>query len=175
MKKQTLYDISDDLRALLELLDESGGELTPETEPVFDQFFAELQSSQGEKLDSYIGVMRQFEMEASAAKAEAEQWAKKAQVKTNAVTRLKDRLKLHLETTGQQKVQTASGRVIAVQANGGGEPVNVSFVIDMDEVPDQFKKVRVDLDVNAIREFLQGGGNLLFASLGARGTHLRIR
>lgn len=175
MKKQTLYDISSDLMALRELLDESGGELTPETEPIFDQFFAELTAAQGEKLDGYIGLIRQFEMESATAKAESEQWGKKAQAKWQAVARLKDRLKMFLELTGQQKVQTERGRTVAIQANGGNVPVRLAFVIDLDTVPDRFKKVKVEIDTDAVREALQAGEVLDFASLGERGTHLRIR
>ncbi len=171
----TLFQIGEDLRALSDLLDERGGDVTEaDVAAAVDAWFQEVGDAQAEKLDRYVNLIRRQEMHAAAAKAEAEQYAAISAARDNEARRLKDRLKLFLELTGQQKVQTATGRSIWVQPNGG-TPLVTDPAIDPASIPDDLAKVTRTFDRDKVIEALKGGRGIPFARFGERGTHLRIR
>ena len=114
-------------------------------------------------------------MEESAAKAERDQYDMIARARGNAATRLKLRLHDYLRITGRDKVQTETGRTIAVVKNGGKAPLKVADSIDLDSLPPELVKVSKTLNNDAVRERLEAGESLPFASLAERGTSLRIR
>lgn len=172
----TLFDIGDDIRTLDSLLEEVGGELSdPRVEEAWAVMAAELAENEAAKLDGYVNWMRTLEMEAAAARAEAEQYEAKANSRENRIKWLKDRLKNHLEGTGRTKVETATRRVLSIQRNGGAEPVKLVDNLDPATLPDDLAIVKRSPDMDAIRKRLQAGFTLVFATLGERGTHLRIR
>ncbi len=171
---KSLYEIGADLLALAEVLDACDGDLSKcETDVL--AWIERAEGEQSEKLDRYIGLIRQLEMESAAAKAEADQWAAKSKTRGNTADFLKARLKAHLEATGQAKAVTATGRVVAIQKNGGALPLKLALAIDLATVPTAFVRVTTDLDRDAVRKALEAGDVLDFASLGERGTQLRIR
>jgi len=174
--KSTLFDIGADLLALNDLFEEVGGELgSPETEAAFDAWAKTLVADEGKKLDGYCGLIRTLEGEAAVAKAEAEQYAMKARTRENRVKWLKDRMKQHLELTGRTKVQTATGRTVTIQANGGKLPLLITEGTDPTKIPTEFQRVKIEIDNEKVREHLEAGGPLEFAAIGPRGSHLRIR
>jgi len=156
-------------------MNECDDELSREASEAFDEWFGELSKNEAAKLDGYVGLIKTLEMEAAAAKAEAEQYTMKARSRENRAKWLKERVKGYLEATGRTKVETATKRTIAIQANGGAVPVMLMDSIDPASIPDEFAVVRRTPNTEAIREYLAAGGQLPFASLGVRGTHLRIR
>lgn len=170
----TLFEIGDEFAQIHALLAETGGELTPDIEVRVTEWLETLADEEGRKLDGYAAYIKLLDMEAVAAKAEAEQWAKRAQVRTNAAKRLKDRLRDHLTDTGRTKATSAKGVVITVQANGGKPPLEVDTV-DPATLPDQLCRTVRSVDTEAVRAALDAGEVLPFARLGDRGTHLRIR
>lgn len=173
--RRTLYQIGADLLALDALLDEANGDLSdPAVEAAAAAWFDALAAEEAAKLDGWIGYVRQLEMEAAAAKAEAEQWLTRVRSREARVAWLKERLKRHLEATGRTKATTLSGRTIAVQANGGHPPVEIDAV-DPYGVADRLCEVRRLIDREKVRTALLAGEGLSFARLVPRGTHLRIR
>ena len=171
---KSLFEIGDEFAQIHALLHETGGELTPEIEGHVTAWLESLADEEAAKMDGYAAYIKFLDMEAVAAKAEAEQWAKRAQVRTNAAKRLKDRVRDHLTATGRTKVTSAKGVVISVQANGGKPPLEVDTV-DPATVPDHLCRVVRSLDGDAVRAAIEAGETLPFARLGDRGTHLRIR
>jgi len=176
MPATTLFQISDDLRALADLVNDYEGDIDdPLMASAFDAWFAELEAAQATKLDSYVGLIRQWEMEGAAAKEESERWAMKASVRANRVQRLKARLMDYMTLTGQPKLTTAEGRTIAVQKNGGVLPIipaGWETSVDLDTYPQFSKRV---LDPKAVRDALADGQAVPFAALGERGSHVRIK
>jgi hypothetical protein len=171
----TLYEIGDDLRALANLMDECDAELTPEVDAALSAWFAELSGNEAAKLDAYVNLIRIKKMEAAQAREEAEQYLMKARSRENAQGRLEQRLKGYLEYTGRKKIETATKRVIAIQANGGSTPIRIADNLDVNTVPDDLVVVRRTVNLDAVRDVLKGGAVLDWATLGERGTHLRIR
>lgn len=173
--RQTLFDIGNDLLAIDNLLDETGGELTnPDAEAAITAWFAELAQAESTKLTGYVGYIRQLDMEAEAARQFANHFAAKAQSRENRVKWLKGKMKDYLEYTGRKKAVTSDGQTVAVQKNGGKQPIEHD-PIDVNQLPDRFVKVVKQSDNDAIRNALESGETLDFARLMPVGTHLRIR
>src|SRR4051812_6848791 len=106
---RALYELTADLHQLNDLLEEIEGDLSRcgEMEPTVTAWLDALADEQAAKLDGYVGLIRQLQMEAAAAKAEEEQWAAKRKAREGRARFLELRLKAHLEATGQPKVTTA--------------------------------------------------------------------
>lgn len=174
----TLFEISEELTRVYSLIQDDG-EIGEEIE----KWLATLQEQEAEKLDGYIHLIRRLELEASVAKAEADQYAEeanrfamRAQTRESKIKQLKNHMKLHLFETGRDRAETKSGRVLRVQKNGGKLAPDIDPV-DPEKLPSQFEKfIRVvkTLDRDAIEEALVQGQELPFARFPERGTHLRI-
>lgn len=175
----TLFNIGDDLRALAALMSECDDELSREASEAFDDWFGELSGNEAAKLDGYVGLIKTLEMEAAAAKAEAEQYTMKARSRENRAKWLKERVKGYLEATGRTKVETATKRTIAIQANGGALPVDYTGIGGESNatavLPKEMVIVTRRPDTDAVRKALQDGAEIPGITLGTRGTHLRIR
>ena len=126
-------------------------------------------------MDGYCNLIKTLEGEAAVAKAEQEQYAMRVRTRENRVKWLKERMKLYLELTGRIKAQTATGRTIAVQANGGMTPMRVAEFDDPAEIPAEYQKIRIEFDTAKARMMLERGEQCPFAVLEPRGKHLRIR
>lgn len=177
-----LYAITADLHQLNDLLDDIEGDLSRlgEMEPAVTGWLDLLGEEQAAKLDGFIHLIRTLQMEATAAKAEEEQWAAKRKARESRAKYLETKLLRHLEATGQTKVTTASGRVVSVVKNGGVAPVeiNAAYTPDDVEVPSDCVRIKREFDKAMIRERLEAGGVGLppnFATLGERGTSLRVK
>ncbi len=169
-----LFDIGEDLLAIDGLIDDLDGDISdPAVDAALGMWLNESETEEGVKLDGYAGYIRQLEHEADVAKAEAEEYRRRAQTRENRVAWLKARLIQHLQRTGRTKVATATGRTVAVQSNGGRRPVTFIELFDADSIPIEFTKRVVDDE--AIRAALEAGQELNFAHLGERGVHLRIK
>lgn len=172
----SLFEIGSDLQALDDLLDENGGDITdPAVEAAVSEWFAKASEDEAEKLEAYVGLIRQLSAEVATAKAEADLFRGKAKAREGRIDFLKRRLREHLERTGRTKATTAAGRTLSIQSNGGAVPVRLAFAIDLADVPERFVKVTKAIDVDAVRKALEIGEVLPFASLGERETHLRIK
>lgn len=173
---KSLFNIEADLLALDQLIEEREGDISdPAVESAVVAWFESLKEDEGRKLDGYCFWIKALEGEAKTAKAEADNYAAKARSRENRAKWLKDRLKLHLELTGQKKIETPKLHTISIVANGGSLPVVLSLDFKIDDVPSQFVKVTKSIDTDAVRIELQAGNQLPFATLGPRGQHLRIK
>jgi hypothetical protein len=166
----TLFNIGNDLLALNALLEESGGEVTPDAEEAIDLWFAELQVNEGQKLDNYLHLLRTLDMEHTAAAAASEQYEQLAHQRTSRINWLRQRLLEHLLRTGRNSALSASGIKIAIHGNGGKAPIVWDRIPEMSELAPALK--RESIDNEAIRRCLEEGVPLPFCHLGERGVHL---
>lgn len=168
----TIYEISDDMRALHDLLAESGGELTPQTEQAFAEFEAELSTNFSAKLDRYCSLIAELEAQSTARKAEAKRLADLARTSERSAEALRERLRWVFEARGLPAQQTERFRV-SLAANGGKLPLVV--LCAEDELPAWAIRSKISADTEAIRERLEAGESLPFARLGERGRRISIR
>lgn len=166
-----LWEIGSELTALGELLEETGGEITPEAEAVLNQWLDEMGDAQQQKLDAYVYLVKKFEHEGDTAFKVSSEFKSKAEARWKAEQRLKQRLFDYLKATGQKELPTASGWKISIQRNGGKLPL----CVDQERVPQEYLELVPKIDNDKIRGALEQGKKLDFARFGKRGEQLRIR
>lgn len=176
-----LFDIAADLRALEQLLYETGGDVSDEdVESVIDAWLHETHEAEAQKIDRYCALVRELELRAENRLREAGRIAKHAKADEAAAERLKARLKAYLDVTGKKKVEGLRF-VVKVVGNGGKAPI----VWDDPEkqkhpalLPKEFQRIPPQEpvpDMTAIREALEAGRTLAFAHIGERGSRLEIK
>lgn len=177
----TLFEIRNEYHRLVELLTTSDGELPDAVAAEFEAEFAAWEANAGEKADAYIAVIRALETKAAALKAqrdqyqaEADRFKAAADVEANAAERMMERLKDFLTMTGQPKFTTAAGRKLTVK-NNSSQSLVLADCIDIDTLPDEFVKVTKSVDSAKVKAELMAGGELPFAMLAPRGSHLLIK
>lgn len=172
--KQTLLDITEDMAAIDELLAESGGEITQETEGTLDAWFAELDTNLTGKVDNYCALITEIEARAAVRKAEADRLYERAKVDENAAKALRERLRFVWELRELGKVQT-SRYTVSLAKNGGKAPLDVR--VGAEDLPAWAVKTEtvVTVDKDAIRARLDAGEQLDFASLMQRGNRISIK
>jgi len=172
---RNLFDIGEDLRALDDLLNEVEGDISdPIVEAAITKWFEELAVEESRKLDGWCNWIKSLEAEALTARREAEEYVRRAVARENRVERLKGRMAQYLQASGRDKIRTATGRIVRVQANGGKLPLDISDLWDAEDLPAQFQRHKVEVDTEAIRKALDAGEQLPFAQYRQRGSHLRI-
>ena len=171
-----LYEITLDLMNLNNLLDEIEGDLSRlgERESAVTAWMDALAGEESHKLDGYLNLIRMLEMEASTARAEADQYLAKARTRENRATWLKESLKQHLVLLGKLKVQTRAGRTVVVQRNGGMPRLVIADGTNPVNVEDKFVRTIQEIDREAVRQALESGEEVSWARLENPGTHLRI-
>lgn len=180
----TLYDITENMRALEDLIaescDQETGELPANVNEIIETWFNQTEGELSVKLEAIGRLVRNWESDAEQFAAESKRMSAKKVSTENRAKRTKEWTKFCLESAGISK-QAAGVFVFAIQKNGGKKPlawVKDGFVVpemDATELPGEYQKITVSADTEAIREVLENGGELEFARLQEAGTHLRIR
>ena len=171
----TLFEISERYQALDELLDGAGGDLTdPAVEAYVDEIVSELESDRDAKLDGYCAYIAELQARADARQAEADRLAARAKVDEGNAARLKERLRALFELRGWGKVETPR-YTLRLTNNGGKLPLDLDADIRPEDLAERFRRVKVDVDTEAVRAALEAGEEIPFARFGTRGNHLRIR
>ena len=166
--KESLFAIGDSFYALESLIIDNDGEITE----TVDQWLAEYEAKEADKIEAYCFLVQKYEEIAS----EARRLAQRATVYKNKADSLKVRLKHYLELRGKARVET--GRFTAsVTRNGGKLPVELHEGVQPEDLPEPFQKVIVEADKDRLREALVAEQSELnrLAYIDERGTHLRIK
>lgn len=174
-----LFEIGNELHALLDLLEESGGEINETNREAVDVWFKEMEVNQGEKLDRYINLISETDGLRALAQAEADRYQKGADVRKKSVESLKRRLFDYMQYTNQAKVVTPTAREVKLVGNGGMKPIEWQSDLNPEEISDEFAKtvttVTRVIDRDAVRIALEAGRELPFAKLLERGKRLAIK
>ena len=159
----TLFDITEDFRALYELATD------PECdEEVFNDTLEGLMGELEVKSCGYANVMKQLDMEAKQAEEVSKMFADKAKVRKNHIKRMKEVLQIAMEVAGTDQM-AAGAFTIKLQKNGGLQPLVITG-----DVPQNMTKVIVEPDNEKIREFLKDN-EVEWAHLEKRGKHIVIK
>ena len=148
MNAPTLYGITAELNAILNQLEELGGEITPELE----QALAINEENFAAKSEDYGHAILNLKGMAAAAKAEKERLAALQKFYENACNRLDNALKTAMVATGHDKVETPTMRLSLRHSTA-------TEVDDLDAIPAEYKttKVEVVADKTAIKKAIQQG------------------
>ena len=168
----TLYDITEDLIALDELLESVDGDITDEAvESAITEWFKELGDNLETKVDNYAQFIIELKARAAVRKAEASRLTARAKVGLNNADSLIKRMKEAFIAMDMKKLETKRF-CVSVAKNGGLCPLDIHG-----DVPKEYTKstVVVSNDTEKIREVLGSGKELEFATLQERGTRLAIK
>ena len=190
--KESLLTLTEDLRALDELLTESLGEITPEVELWMQEYADKLKG----KVDSIAWFIRTCEARAAGFKAPAravsqsvDELNAKAKTEENKVVRIKEYVRLCLDRMKETKVQ---GDVysLGIENNGGALSLEVAepFKSDPSKLPAELRRSVWILDVEKIKQVAEANGgqivvkaekadeaDVVIARIPPRGTHVRVR
>lgn len=170
--RRSLFNISDDLERLNDLLDEVGDD--SQQQQLINDWLVTLGDERDQKLDNYSAMIVEMTTRAAARKAEAQRLMELAATDENRAKLLRDRLKCFFQLHDLKTVDTARYR-LSLAKNGGKPPLVLDESVPAAKLPEQFQRVSIDSDTTAIREALERGEHLNFAHLGERGTNLKIK
>lgn len=174
-----LFEITQDMKKLQDILDlEADVANDPDSGLAFADWAKGLAEEQEKKLDGYVAVIKQLEMEAAAATAEMEQWKMKANSRKAQAQWLKDKMREHMVAVGVDELTTERGYRICLQQNGGQVPVlyDDGAIQNMTDAElGRFVEDVPSVNKTEVRKALEAGEELSFARLGHPGKHVRVR
>ena len=169
-RRKSLFDISEDIRLLEESLEVAED---IQQEEIIQDFLDDAQGELEVKLDNYAEFLKEREARAAALKKRAKEMVELADSEAKLCDRLKKNLDWFLQENDIRKVETDRHK-ITICKNGGKLPIGFTD-LPPEQMPERFQEVKVDVNVEAVREALEAGEVLGFAALGERGTHIRIK
>lgn len=159
----TLYDIKGEYLRLYEMVTEDDEALTDTLES--------LNLDLSDKSEGYVAVIKQLEMEADECDRQIEFFQAKKKARQNSVKRLKEALLSAMDIANLSEIKAGAWTLKAAK-NGGKNPVEIP---DESKVPENYMRIKYEIDKDLIRKALEEGKELPFAKLGERGRHLNIK
>lgn len=154
--EQSLYNITAEHRYLCAMLEESGGELTPEIE----EALAINEEQLAVKAEAYAEMVNKYSNLAAIAKARKEQMAAAQAAAEKIAQRLKDRLRDAMVEFDTPKIESGVYRLSLRSTK--------SVVVDDEAVlPNAYRIVKTTADKAAIRAAIESGEEV-------RGAHLQM-
>lgn len=154
MTVPTLYAITSEQLRINELLEESGGELTPEIEEALtlneENFLV--------KSEGYIESIARFKALAEAADVRIKEMQRIKKTAENSKRRLEERLLWALQTMGRDKVEVGLRKLTLRMTTA----VNIT---DETAIPAEYIKVETSVDKMRIKEALKSGEVITGAEL----------
>ena len=160
----TLFEIVGEFQQLYDIACEE-----PDSEAFADTLEA-LTGELEEKSTGYVAVINRLDMEAKKAAELEKKFSDIKKSRENAIKRMKQTLLTAMDLIEKTEIPAGDFK-IKIQKNGGKQPVK----IDDDLVPDNFRKVVLEIDKDKIRKALEDGEELSFAHLEERGRHISIK
>lgn len=183
---RTLYQIEQDERALADLMESLGGDLTG-VEDAYEAFAAELAENRTKKLTGYFKRIRNLEAGAASLKAQAATFtAEAARLCALADKRLKEvedskrRLKEYMERSGETRLAHPLGEFAVV---GVGGVQKLTYLVLPERLPEGMRKlvetwkaddaaVRASVGVDGL---VRGEEGEVYARLEPKATRLEAR
>lgn len=161
----TLHELTEELLEILDLAEEDDDD-----EALLGSWEA-VSLEYNDKIEAYCKIISQIEADEKALDEEQKRIAGKRDRLKKRAKWMRERVLDSLRATGKRK---AGGTLYSayIRVNGGVLPLVVEC--DVDELPEEFRKVEYKADNGAIRDALDAGRELDFAHFGERGESLKI-
>ena len=159
----TLYELTGEYILLAEMLSDE----EEENQVILDTLEA-IEGEFEEKAENYAKIIKMLEADSKAIKEEIDRLMKRKQSLEKRGEMIKQTLENAMKATGKTKFQTLLFR-FNISKNGGKTPILITG-----EVPEEYRKPG-EANMAAIREALEAGEKLTFATMGERGESLKIR
>ena len=167
----TLIELTNELGMIKRIMDDQS--LSEEQiNEILNGQLADLQLDTKRKVENYVGLIHEYELAASAAKAMSERLAQRSSRCEKQSKSLRDRLEFALQQSGIPPVQTVYGTVGVVRV-GGKQKLDIT---DESLIPSNFIDIETKMTVNkeAVRKAIEDGEIVPGAELLPRGTRLSI-
>ena len=162
----TLYELTDELTTLAEMMEDADTE-----EQVLLDTIEAVGGEYDAKIENYCKLIKNLDAESKALKEESKRLASRQKTIDGNIARLKAFMMESMKQTGRTD---AGGLLRArIAKNGGVLPLIMSA--NPEELPQEFQKVTIEANNEAIRKALDEGQELEFAQYGERGESLRIK
>ena len=165
-----LYDLTSEYLHLQEVLENV--DATQEDYDTLTDLLEITEKDIEEKAENYAKVIRNFEGNVTALKAEEKRLAEKRKRLETSIETLKMNLYNAMVATGKRKFEKGVFK-FAIQKNGGALPVIVD--VPTDQLDDEFVIVSEKPDLKAIAKYIEETGDITQFHFGERGESLRIR
>ena len=146
MSKITLFDISHEDLRICEMLEETGGELTPEIEEALAINEANLLT----KVDGYCEIIAKYKAMQEAAANRIKQLQAMKKTAENIERRIKEHLAYGMEMMGRDKIEVGTHTVSFRTSHA----VNI---INEAHIPNYYIKVSTSVDKEAIKRDIKNG------------------
>lgn len=152
----TLYEIDQDLQALIAAISQEALDENTIAEAI-DAYLADAAT---EKIDAYCRLIAEQESLAAARRSEAARLKELAAQADNLAARLRNRLAAFFTRAGKQRFETERFKISLRQ----GAPY-VDILLPPEELPEQYRRVKIEADKIAIAQALKAGEHLPWAML----------
>jgi hypothetical protein len=190
MNTRNLYDLSTDQLALLDrlvaLMEETGGESTPDSDEILDALELSEESVK-DKMDAYCAVIGQLEADSKSLVAYADELLDKAkriksraQTKLNTADRLKERMVTTMDLLGQKTIETDKNRITLAISGAQSviieEGVMADFVFSTDPNGATYvsEKTTYTFDKTGIKKAIQDGSGPNWATLSEKKKYIKL-
>lgn len=129
----TLYELTDNLRMIQQLIEDGAEGL--------DDTLESVEMALEEKVEGYSMVIRNIESDVDGIDKEIKRLTERKQVLKNGIDRMKNNLQFALASTGKKKVQTEKFTVSLRKSTS-------VQIVDESKIPEEFFKVKVEKTVN---------------------------
>ena len=161
-----LYELTGSIREFMELCADPEAELDQQ---IIKDTLEGLDGAYDDKVEGWCKVIKNLDAEAKALKEEAKRLQGRQKTIENNIDRMKAALMESLKATG--KIEAGGLLKAKIQKNGGLLPV----IVDDVEIPEEYQKITIEANKEAIRDALDQGKELSFARYGERGESIRIK
>lgn len=165
----TLYELSIQFQTILEMSED--GEIDMD---VVNGSLECVEADIEQKLDSYGVVINELSNDIENIEKEIKRLTEKKRTIDNNITRMKGAIKTAMDAIGKKKIQ-GNKFTWTIAKNGGKRPVVFKEGYNILSIPERFQDWTVKPDREVIREALENGEELDFATLGERGESLRLK
>ncbi len=170
---EPLYEITSELIVLnkldeSEISDNSSGEGKERLEQ-FRDALDHLNMKFVDKVTDIVKFIRNLEAQRDALAGEAKRLSERKRSFDNRIDWLKNYIKVSMEASGSEKIKYALFTIYVAQSQSGVDVKN------MDELDEQFLKIKVEVDKAKILEHVKATGVIPKGVEILRGTHLVIR
>lgn len=161
-----LFEISAELRALFGDIEDAGGEVTDDQLEALDR----LAATADQKVNTVCALVEEAERRIAGRTATLDRLRRANEVDANRVKRLKGFLLAWMTTTGAKRHQTDL-HTVSRQAS----PPSATCIVDPSELPDDFKRVKVEADSRAAIAYWRETGTPPAGFEIHASEHLRLR
>jgi hypothetical protein len=167
----SIFALDDQLASLLTDLDRIDESSDPESADKTRAMIALVDQMLMEKTEGYCSIIRELELTAEKRQDVANAIAARAKSARTTADWLRNRLLVHMQSTGQQRIETIA-HTISIRTN----PPAVT-VVDASAVPHEYnrEKITIDTDRRAILEYFKTTGEVVPGVEITRGQRLDIR